>query len=114
MKLLYIAEKPSLAEAIAGAIGKPIKKSGYYEVGENYVVWLYGHVLQLFDAKDYDEKYKRWLIRDLPIIPTEFRLKPSNGAHVKRSLDTIQMLLPKVEAVVHAGDPDREGRATRF
>ena len=59
MKKLILAEKPSVAKNIADATGA-VRKNGYFE-GELYVItWAFGHLLQLYDAKDYDPEMKSW------------------------------------------------------
>ena len=81
---LFIAEKPSLARAIVEVLPKPHKKSdGYIESGNGDVVtWCIGHLLEQAAPEDYDTKYKKWLVEDLPIIPQQWQLKPK----VKTSL----------------------------
>ena len=71
---LFIAEKPSMAGEIAKCLGTAIKKDGYYEVGNDIVVWAYGHILKQAEPEVYDEKYKYWKAEDLPIIPQEWKL----------------------------------------
>ena len=71
---LFIAEKPSMAGEIAKCLGTPIKKDGFFEVGNDIVVWAYGHILQQVDPAEYDTKYKQWKMEDLPIIPQEWKL----------------------------------------
>ena len=73
-KRLVIAEKPMLAKAILDAIPGTAKsiKAGervfYTEKGDYLVVALAGHVLQLKEPEDYDPKYKKWTLEDLPIF----------------------------------------------
>ena len=73
-KSLVIAEKPMLAKAILDAIPGTAKsiKAGervfYTEKGDYLVVALAGHVLQLKEPEDYDPKYKKWTLEDLPIF----------------------------------------------
>ena len=67
---LFIAEKPSLAKAIfEGLGGNPSteKKNGYFQHGTDAVTWCFGHMLELCDPEDYDEKYSKWRFGDLPI-----------------------------------------------
>lgn len=55
---LVIAEKPSVAQAIAQAIGSTTKNKNYYE-GNGYIVtYCYGHLVALANPEEYDEKYK--------------------------------------------------------
>ncbi len=57
---LVIAEKPSVAMALASVLGARTRKDGYVE-GNGYIVsWCVGHLVGLCDASEYDEKYKKW------------------------------------------------------
>ena len=104
---LYIAEKPSLGRAIADALPKPHKKQqGFIEVGNGDVVtWCIGHILEQADPDAYDEKYKKWQLVDLPIIPEQWQLKPKYKT--KSQLAVIRKLVKQASQLIHAGDPDR-------
>ena len=75
---LVIAEKPSVAQAIAKVIGADKKEDGYLE-GNGYIVsWCVGHLVELASPESYDEKYEKWRYEDLPtmaikIILTDFK-----------------------------------------
>ena len=107
---LYIAEKPSLGRAIAAALPSPQKKEqGFIRCANGDVVtWCIGHLLEQVEPDSYDEKYKRWSLEDLPIIPSKWQLKPRKSA--AKQLAVIRKLLKEFEDIVHAGDPDREGQ----
>ena len=65
---LFIAEKPSLARAIADVLPKPHRRGDAY--GNNDVVtWCVGHLLEQAQPDAYDSRYARWSLADLPIIP---------------------------------------------
>lgn len=67
---LFIAEKPSLAQAIYEGLGgnsTDKMKNGFFEIGDDKVIACFGHMLELFAPEDYDEKYKKWNMDDLPI-----------------------------------------------
>jgi DNA topoisomerase-3 len=105
---LFIAEKPSLARAIADVLPGPRQcRDGYLECGAGDVVaWCAGHILELAPPDAYDAAFKQWRLEHLPIAPAEWKLEVSASDLLK----TIKRLLPKAERVVHAGDPDREGQ----
>lgn len=107
---LYIAEKPSLGKAIAAVLPKPHRfQNGYIEVGNgDCVTWCLGHLLEQVPPDGYDEKYKKWRLEDLPILPSQWQLAPRKDT--KKQLNVIANLLKKADEIVHAGDPDREGQ----
>lgn len=109
---VFIAEKPSLAKAIfIGLGGDPLteKKQGYFQHNQDVVTWCTGHMLELFDPEDYDPKYKKWNIDDLPITiqyPPKLKIKEST----KHQFNTIRNLISQATSIVHACDPDEEGQ----
>lgn len=107
---LFVAEKPSLAKAIANALPKPQKRGdGYIECGDNNVVtWCVGHLLSQAEPDAYDPRYQRWNLHDLPIIPNQWQFIPRKG--VEKQLKTVVKLIHQAQIIVHAGDPDREGQ----
>ena len=119
MKKVIIAEKPSVAKNIADAFSIKTRKDGYFE-GDNYIVtWAYGHLLQLFDAKDYDETMKAWQMDKFPFIPETFRYKiksnPLDRTKVDegaaKQINLIKALIARndVDGIITATDQDREG-----
>ncbi|BAX53726.1 DNA topoisomerase 3 [Photobacterium damselae subsp. piscicida] len=107
MSRLYIAEKPSLGRAIATVLPKPHKNNnGYIEVGNGDIVtWCIGHLLEQVEPDAYDERYKKWNLADLPIVPEKWQLIPRKAA--KQQLAVIKKLAKSATEIVHAGDPDR-------
>jgi len=105
---LFIAEKPSLAQAIASALGSVQKDDGYFSVGDNFVTWCFGHILENFQPEDYDAKFAKWNLDDLPILPQTWKLKITPSC--SKQFKVIQSLIKKADEIVHAGDPDREGQ----
>ncbi|MGM9927741.1 MAG: DNA topoisomerase [Bacillus sp. (in: firmicutes)] len=120
MKAVIIAEKPSVAKNIADALKIKGRNDGYYEGDQYIVTWAFGHLLQLYDAKDYDEKMAKWQMDNFPFIPEKFQYKvkssPKNRDKVdsgaKKQFNIIKSLLFRkdVDAIISACDYDREGQ----
>ncbi|HHJ7757444.1 TPA: DNA topoisomerase, partial [Streptococcus pyogenes] len=108
---LVIAEKPSVAISIAKVIGATKKKEGYYEGNGYRVSWCVGHLIQMANPDSYDEKYAKWNMEDLPIIPTEYKYEVSKST--KKQFSILKKLLndKEVENVVNACDAGREGES---
>ena len=108
---LVIAEKPSVAMSIAKLIGAKNKKDGYYEGNDYRVSWCVGHLVQMANPDSYDEKYKKWRIEDLPIIPKEYKYEIVNTT--KKQFNILKKLMnsKEVDAVINACDAGREGEA---
>lgn len=106
---LYIAEKPSLAAEIAKCLPEPhARKEGYIKTGGGLVTWGFGHILRLAEPGEYHDKYKKWCLEDLPVIPDEWQLLVSPSC--QKQFTTIKKLINEASEIVHAGDPDREGQ----
>lgn len=107
---LFIAEKPSLARAIADILPGPRRREeGHIVCGKaDVVTWCVGHLLEQAQPDNYDPRYARWSLDDLPIVPEKWRLLPR--ASVAKQLKVIKKLLGQASEIIHAGDPDREGQ----
>ena len=106
---LVIAEKPSVAQTIAAALGVKEKKDGYIE-GNGYLIsWCVGHLVQLAEAAAYGEQYKKWSYDSLPILPQEWQyaVDPDKGKQFKTLKDLMHRA--DVSEVVNACDAGREG-----
>jgi len=106
---LVISEKPSVAKALSAVLGAKSKKDGYYEGGGYIISWCVGHLLGLAPPDAYGERYAKWNIADLPILPNPWIYKPNDST--KKQLKVLKELLkrPDVEIVVNACDAGREG-----
>ena len=119
MKKVIIAEKPSVAKNIADAFNIKTKKDGFFEGKDYLITWAFGHLFQLYDARDYDERLKSWRMENFPFIPEEFKYKvkcdnvnknvPDSG--VEKQINIIKNLIDRedVDGVISATDQDREG-----
>lgn len=108
---LFIAEKPSLAQAIAKGLPGPIqRKDGYIQTGDGMVSWCFGHLLGTANPDAYDPKYEGFpgKFEDLPVIPQNWKQVVSEGK--SKQVGIIKALLKTCTSVVNAGDPGREGQ----
>lgn len=107
---LIVAEKPSLARAIAAAWPNATfsRQEGYLAGGDVVVSWCLGHLLEQAAPDHYDPRYKRWNLHDLPIIPSTWQLEPRKQA--RSQLAVLRRLIKQATTIIHAGDPDREGQ----
>ena len=113
---LFIAEKPSVAKAIAGELGATGKGDGYIECGNDTITWCFGHMLEQADPDAYTPDdvprnptngKKIWRVEELPIIPETWIMQPRDDA--KAQLAVIERLLKKATEIVNAGDPTARG-----
>src|ERR687884_390015 len=110
-KTLVIAEKPSVARDLAAALPGTFENHDSYLESADYVItFAVGHLVELAEPEDYDERWKRWRMQDLPIVPEAFKLKPRD-AKAKKQLGVIHKLLKRadVDRVINACDAGREG-----
>ena len=116
--VLIIAEKPSLARNIVAGIGKMDKKDGYFINADYIVTWAFGHLFSLVDVEAYTgATTNQWTLDALPCFPEKFKFELRRGndkkvdSGVRKQFGIIETLInrPDVDAVVNAGDADREG-----
>src|SRR5579884_1963188 len=110
-KTLVIAEKPSVGRDLVKVLpGAFTKGEGFLEGPEHVVTWAVGHLVQLADPDEYDEKFKKWRMADLPIVPTHFKLVVRDERS-KKQMNVVKRQLGRddVELVVNACDAGREG-----
>ena len=109
MKKLVIAEKPSVGREIAKTLNLRDRGNGYIEGPDYIVTWALGHLVELAQPSHYSERYKRWSLNDLPMLPE--KLDEEVIEETKDQFFVIRDLLsrPDVESVVIATDAGREG-----
>jgi len=106
---LVIAEKPSVAQSLARVIGANKRQDGYLE-GSGYLIsWCVGHLVELSAPERYDERFAKWRLEDLPILPERWLYEVS--AATKKQFQILKSLMerPDVESLVCATDAGREG-----
>ena len=110
-KTLVIAEKPSVGRDLSRVLPGPFQKhEGYLEADDHVMTWAVGHLVQLAEPDEYDPKYKKWRMADLPIVPERFKLVVRDERS-KKQMSVITRLLKRddVDRVVNACDAGREG-----
>jgi DNA topoisomerase-3 len=110
-KTLIIAEKPSVGRDLVRVLpGAFTKHEGYLEGPEHVVTWAVGHLVQLADPDEYDERFKKWRMADLPIVPEHFKLVVRDERS-KKQMNVVKRQLGRddIETVVNACDAGREG-----
>ncbi len=100
---LVITEKPSVALSISKVIGATNKKDGYYEGSGYRVSWCVGHLVQMANPDAYDEKYAKWNMADLPIIPREYKYEVAKST--KKQFNILKKLMndKEIDSVINAG-----------
>src|SRR3954451_16043199 len=110
-KTLVIAEKPSVGRDVSQVLTGPFQKhEGYLEGPDQVITWAVGHLVQLAEPDEYDAKYKKWRMVDLPIVPDRFKLVVRDERS-KKQMSVVTKLLGRddAELVVNACDAGREG-----
>src|SRR5580704_3601767 len=110
-KTLMIAEKPSVGRDLVRVLpGAFTKSEGMLEGPEHVITWAVGHLVQLAEPDEYDPKFKRWRMDDLPIVPEHFKLVVRDERSRKQmSVVTKQLARDDIDEVINACDAGREG-----
>ena len=106
--ILVICEKPDAAKQIAGFLEKTQSRQGFLEGQKYLITWAVGHLIELAKPEEYTGN-KQWNLKDLPILPDNFILKPD--PEKVQQISVIKFLVERkdVYSVINACDPDREG-----
>lgn len=104
-----IAEKPSVAKEIAAVLGATVRRNGYLEGNGYCVTWTFGHLCTLQEPGEYTEKWQRWDMTVLPMIPSRFRIRLIEDEGIRRQFGVIEELVGRAEEVINCGDAGQEG-----
>jgi len=117
-KTLVIAEKPSVGRDLARVLPGPFEKKSpggerqerWLEGPEHVISWAVGHLVQLADPDTYDDKFKKWRMADLPIVPSKFKLVVRDERSQKQ-MSVVKQLMKRddIELIINACDAGREG-----
>ena len=109
-KSLIITEKPSVAQEFARILGVSGRNDGYIENDGYVITWCVGHLVEMVYPEEYDERYKKWRLEDLPFLPRDYKYNviPS----VSRQYDVVHKMLHRedIDTVYWAGDAGKEGQ----
>lgn len=104
-----IAEKPSVAQSIAQILGANTRRDGYWEGNGYQVTWTFGHLCELKNPEEYDQRWKAWSLVWLPIMPQRFGISLKEDDGIKRQFDVIKRLYDQAECIINCGDAGQEG-----
>lgn len=109
-KKLIITEKPSVAQDYARVFNVSGRNNGYIENKDYVITWCVGHLVEMVYPEEYDIKYKKWALADLPFLPETY--KYGIIKNVKQQYDTVHALLHRkdIDTVYWAGDSGKEGQ----
>ena len=104
-----IAEKPSVAGEIAKVLGARSKKDGYFEGNGYQVTWTFGHLCTLKMPGEYYEAWKKWALKNLPMIPPRYEVRLIDDAGVRMQFRVIKELYKHADVIINCGDAGQEG-----
>lgn len=109
-KKLIITEKPSVARDFARVLNVSGNGNGYIENNEYVISWCFGHLVEMVYPEEYDIKYKKWNLEDLPFLPKDYKYGVIDKS--KDQYDLINKLLHRedIDTVYWAGDSGKEGQ----
>lgn len=109
-KKLIITEKPSVAQDYAKVFQVSGKHNGYIENSTFVITWCVGHLVEMVYPEEYDIRYKKWVLQDLPFLPEKYKYGVIKN--VKQQYDIVHALLQRedIDTVYWAGDSGKEGQ----
>jgi DNA topoisomerase-3 len=109
-KKLIITEKPSVAQDYAKVFGVTGRQNGYIENDTYVITWCVGHLVEMVYPEEYDIRYKKWMLEDLPFLPQTYKYGVIKN--VQQQYDIVHRLLYRedIDTVYWAGDSGKEGQ----
>lgn len=98
-----------MARDIARILGATEAHDGYYEGNGYQVTWTFGHLCELKYPEDYDERWKRWTLGQLPMIPSRFGIRLKSDKGVEHQFSIIRSLMQQADEIINCGDAGQEG-----
>lgn len=109
-KSLIITEKPSVAQEFARILRVSGRNDGYIENSEYVITWCVGHLVEMVYPEEYDEKYKRWKLEDLPFLPRDYKYHVIPAVSKQYEIVHRQLWREDIDTVYWAGDAGKEGQ----
>lgn len=113
-KTLVLAEKPSVGKELAKVLKCNQNKGSYIEGNKYIVTWAMGHLVGLMDPEGYDEKYKKWSMETLPMLPKNMKLTVLKKTGKQYNEVKKQLLRNDVSDIIVATDAGREGELVAY
>ncbi|MDE7063030.1 MAG: DNA topoisomerase III, partial [Lachnospiraceae bacterium] len=109
-KSLIITEKPSVAQEFARILKVSGRNDGYIENGEYVITWCVGHLVEMVYPEDYDIKYKKWRLEDLPFLPKDYKYDVIPAVSKQYAIVHRMLHREDIGRVYWAGDAGKEGQ----
>lgn len=107
--IVCITEKPSVAKDVAEILGARDRRDGFFEGNGYCVTWTFGHLCELKEPQEYTERWKRWALSALPMIPPRFSIKLKKDKGIEHQFAVIKNLVAAADEVINCGDAGQEG-----
>lgn len=107
--IVCITEKPSVGQDIARILGATTRRPGYFEGNGYCVTWTFGHLCELKEPADYQDRWRHWALSYLPMIPDKFGIKLKDDKGIEQQFNTIKTLIEQCDEVINCGDAGQEG-----
>jgi len=105
--LVIVTEKPSVAKDLASYLKATKQRQGYFEGPGIRIAWALGHLVALKEPQEYKPEWKKWSLKKLPLIPSDFQLKSFTES--RKQLHTVELLIRQSTRLICATDAGREG-----
>lgn len=109
-KTLIILEKPSVAQEYAKVLKVYGRNNGYIENNSYVITWCYGHLVEMVYPEEYDPKYSKWKLEDLPFLPKQYKYGVKSSAKNQYDIVTKMLHRSDIDTVYWAGDSGKEGQ----
>lgn len=107
MKTFILTEKPDVARSFKKALNATKRPDNFFESEQYIIGFASGHLVEAYKPFDYNIKFKKWDLNDLPFIPEKFLFKIIKGK--EKLFFQIKKALEECSNIIIATDAGREG-----